>query len=355
MRNPLRLALLLTATLLAFVLTASAQSALLDLPRASQHARVMQRVGITDITINYHRPLVKGRKVFGTLEPYGKVWRAGANENTIIEFSDPVTVEGKPLARGIYGLHMIPGETDWVVIFSRNSSSWGSFSYDEKEDALRVTVKSHPDEMHEALTYDFDDPQPNSTIITMKWDKVAVPFKVEVNTPQVVEASLKDQLRGRVQYEWQSWNEAANYLADNKVNNEEALKYANKSIETEEHFENLITKARILDALNRKDEAAAVRAKALPLGNAIQVHIYGRQLQIQGKQDEAFNIFRGNIKKYPDNWLTHSEAARIACASGDFDTAIKEMKLSAAGADAQNKPAFEALVRRLENKEDINK
>jgi len=355
MRRTLLLATVSIAILMMAVPFGSAQSALLDLPRASQHARVMQRLGITDITINYHRPLVKGRKIFGGLEPYGKPWRAGANENTIIEFSDAVTVEGKPLAKGVYGLHMIPGESDWTVIFSRNSSSWGSFSYDQAEDALRVTVKSHPDEMHEALTYDFDDLQPNSTVISMKWDKIAVPFKVEVNTPQVVDASLKNQLRGRVQYEWQSWNEAAQYLADNKINNEEALTYANKSIETEEHFENLVTKARILDALNRKDEAATVRNKALPLGNAIQVHIYGRQLQQQGKQDEAFNIFRANIKKYPDNWLTHSEAARIACANGDFDTAVKEMKLSADGADAQNKPAFEALLRRLQNKEDINK
>ena len=355
MRKPLSLALLLTATLFAFVLNSSAQSALLDLPRESQRAAVSQRVGITNIIIRYHRPLVKGRKVFGGLEPYGKVWRAGANENTTIEVTDPVTVEGKPLAKGTYGLHMIPGETDWTIIFSNNATSWGSFSYDQKEDALRVTVKSHPDEMREALTYDFDDPKANSVTVVMRWDKIAVPFKVEVNTPQVVEASLKNQLRGRAQYEWQAWNEAAQYLADNKVNNEEALKDADKSIETEEHFENLMTKVRILDLLNRKDEAAALRNKALPMGSVIQVHIYGRQLQIQGKQDDAFNVFRTNIKKYPDNWLTHSEAARMACATGDFDTAVKEMKIAAAGATEQNKPAFEALVRRLENKEDINK
>lgn len=353
-RNFLFAALALAALLLA-ASAASAQSALLDLPRDSQRAEVIQKIGITNITILYHRPLVKGRKVFGTLEPYGKVWRAGANENTIIEFSDPVTVEGKTLAKGIYGLHMIPGESDWTVIFSKNSSSWGSFSYKEAEDTLRVTVKSHPDEMHEALTYDFDDPKPNAVTIVMRWDKIAVPFKVEVNTNEAVEQSLQNQLRGRVQYEWQSWDEAATYLADNKMNPEEALKDADHSIQVEERFENLMTKARILDTLNRKDEATTARNKALDMGTAIQIHVYGRQLQIQGKTEDAFNVFRTNVKKYPDNWLVHSEVARMACAKGDFDTAVKEMKIAAAGATDPNKPAFEGLVKRLEAKEDINK
>ena len=113
-----------------------AQSTALNLPTISQGATVSQRVGITDITVHYHRPLVNGRKVWGAMVPYGAVWRAGANENTTIEFTDPVTIEDKQLAKGVYGLHMIPGENEWTVIFSNNSSSWGSFSYDQKEDAL---------------------------------------------------------------------------------------------------------------------------------------------------------------------------------------------------------------------------
>lgn len=203
------LATLLFATLFTLVRFSHAQSALLDLPRDSQRAEVSQKIGITNVTILYHRPLVKGRKIFGGLEAYGKVWRAGANENTIIEFSDPVSIEGKPLAKGTYGLHMIPGESDWTIIFSKNSSSWGSFSYDRKEDALRVSVKSHPDEMHEALTYDFDDPKPNAVTVVMRWDKIAVPFKVDVNTGEIVEQSLHDQLRGRAQYEWKSWDRSS--------------------------------------------------------------------------------------------------------------------------------------------------
>ena len=134
-----------------------AQSFVLDLPRQSQHAVVSQRIGITDITINYHRPLVNDRKVWGRLVPYGQVWRAGANENTTITFSDPVTIEGKPLDRGTYGLHMIPNADEWTVIFSKNSTSWGAFTYKQDEDALRVNVKPQTAEMHNALTYDFDE------------------------------------------------------------------------------------------------------------------------------------------------------------------------------------------------------
>ena len=354
MQKRVLLALFLTGSLVAAPLL-RAQSALLDLPRASQHAQVMQRVGITNITINYHRPLVKGRQMIGKVEPYGKVWRAGANENTTIAFSDPVTIEGKPLAKGTYGLHMIPGENEWTIIFSNNATSWGSFSYDQKEDALRVTVKSQPSDFHEALTYDFDDVKPNATLITMRWEKVAVPFHVEVNTNEMVEQSLHNQLRGRAQYEWQAWDEAANYLLDNKLSADEALKDADQSIQLEDRFENLITKARALDSLGKKEEATTARNKAVAMGTAIQLHIFGRQLQQQGKQEEAFAVFRTNIKRYPDHWLVHNETARLAVAKGDYDTAVKEMKLSLAGADDPNKPAIEALLRRLQAKEDINK
>ena len=156
MRRYLLLILLAVEALVLAAPPAGAQSTLLDLPRASQRAQITKRVGITDITITYHRPLIGGRKVWGGLVPYGQPWRAGANENTIIEFTDPVTVEGKPLAKGRYGLHMIPSETDWIIAFSKTNTAWGSFSYDQAEDALRVTVKPRPSEFHEALTYDFD-------------------------------------------------------------------------------------------------------------------------------------------------------------------------------------------------------
>jgi len=356
MNRKILLAVLLIGSGLVGAPRSQAQSALLDLPRASQRAAVMQRIGITNITIRYHRPLVNGRKVWSNgIAPYGEVWRAGANENTTIEFSDAVSVEGKPLAKGTYGLHMIPGQDEWIVIFSKNASSWGSFSYDKAEDALRVTVKPQATEFHEALAYDFDDVKPNSTTVTLRWDKVAAPFKVEADTNEIVKQSLHNQLRGRAQYEWQSWDDAANYFLAGKVNLEEALKDADNSVQAESRFENLMTKSKILDALMRKDEAAKIRAAALASGTGLQVHVYGRQLMAQGHQDQAFEVFRANIKKYPNEWYSHGEAARMACAQGNFDNAVKEMKLAAAGAPDPTKPGIEALVKRLEAKEDINK
>lgn len=355
MRRYIAVAALIVAGLFVGATGADAQSALLNLPDVSQHARAMQRIGMTDITIDYHRPLVRGRKIFGGLQAYGQVWRAGANYNTTIEFSDPVTIEGQPLPKGVYGLHLIPGETSWIVIFSRNSTSWGSFTYDIAEDALRVTVKQQTIENHEALSYDFDDPKPNSAVITMRWEKVAVPFKVEVNTPAIVTQSLQNQLRSRVQFEWLAWEEAADYLLNNKLSAEEAAKYADRSIEIEDRFENEITKAQALSVLGRKDEALAAHDKAVAIGSQLQLHAFGRGLQAQGRPDEALELFRINIKKDPNSWVGHNDAARIAVAKGDFDTAVKEMKLAVTAAPESLKAQHVDLVRRLENKEDINK
>jgi tetratricopeptide (TPR) repeat protein len=348
----------LTPVFIAVVFVATlghAQSAVLDLPRDSQHAKVVQRVGITDITINYHRPLVKGRKVWGGLVPYGQVWRAGANENTTIEFTDPVSVEGKPLAKGIYGLHMLPTENEWTVIFSKTATAWGSFTYNQAEDALRVTVKPQAVDMKEALAYEVDDVTPTSAVIALRWEKLAVPFKVEVDTHGIVAQNLHAQLRGLSQYTWDGWDDAATYFMTNKYNLDEALKYEDRSIGVEERYDNLMTKARILDAMNKKDEATAARNKALGMASVVQLHSYGRQLQQEGKQEQAFEVFRTNIKKNPTHWTAHSEAARMACAKGDYDGAVKEMKLASAAAPEQLKGPLDGFTKRLEAKEDINK
>jgi len=336
-----------------FALNSNAQ--ILDLPRESPKAQVSQRVGVTDIAILYSRPLVKGRKIWGGVVPLGDIWRAGANENTTIEFSDPVTVEGKPLPKGVYGLHMIPNENEWTVIFSKNSTSWGSYTYNQGEDALRVAVKPQPAELREALTYEFDNLKPDSATVALRWEKIAVPFKVEVNTNEIVQGSMQRQLRNWPKWSWQGWDEGANYLLTHKIALNDALKYSDESVVLEERFDNLMTKANVLEALGRKNDAAPVRTKAIAVGSVLQLHSYGRQLQTQGKQDQAFEIFRTNIKKNPNHWAVHSEVARMACASSRFDDAVKEMKLAAAGAPTQYKPAFEKLAQRLERKEDINK
>ena len=341
--------------LLFFIPMAYAQSTILDLPRASQHAVVTQRIGITDVSITYHRPVVNKRKIWGGVVPYGDVWRAGANENTTIAFTDPVSIEGKTLPKGTYGLHMIPGENEWTVIFSRNSTSWGSFTYDQKEDALRIAVKPQPAEFHEALTYDFDDVKPDSSTVTLRWEKIAVPFKVAVNLNDVVQQSLNQQLRGLGQYTWFGWDDAATYLVDNKTNLDEALKYSNNSIQNEERYENLFTKSRILDAMGKKDESNATKNKALAKANALQLHTYARQLQNEGKQAEAFTIFRDNAKKNPDQWIVHVGLSRMYSGQGDFANASKEMNTAITTAPDNQKPPLQAFAKRLEAKEDINK
>ena len=331
-----------------------AQSFTLDLPLQSQQAQVSQRIGITDITIAYHRPLVNDRKVWDGLVPYGKVWRAGANMNTTITFSDPVIIEGKPLDKGTYGLHMIPNADQWTIIFSKNSTSWGSFTYDEKEDALRVTVKPKAADMHNALTYDFDDLQKDSAVVELEWEKVAVPFKVSVDVHEVVEASLKKQLRNLSQYTWMSWDNAATYLLGEKVDLDDALKYADKAIENEDRFDTEMTKAQVLTALNRKDDAVTAEKKALALAGPLQVHQYARQLLGQKRNEEAYAIFRENAQKHPDQWFVHTGLARMYSAQSKFDDATKEMKLSMAAAPADQKDYLDGLEKRLEAKQDIN-
>jgi len=335
--------------------TATGETLMLNLPRQSQHALITQRIGITDITINYHRPLANGRQIWGKLVPYGQVWRAGANENTTITFSDPVTIEGQALDKGTYGLHMIPGENQWTVIFSKDSAAWGSFSYKQDQDALRVTVKPQATEAHDALAYDFDDVKADSAVVTMRWDKVAVPFKVAVNVNEIVTASIHRQLYGLNQYYWEGWDDAAGYFLANKINLDEALKDEDLSIQAEERYDNLLNKSKILEAMGRKQDAEAFRAKALDKGSALQLYFYGRQLQAQKKQDEALTIFRANAKKFPDYWTSHLGLARVYSAQGDFDNAVKEVKLSLTGAPDSNKSNLENYVKRLQAKEDINR
>lgn len=335
--------------------TATGETLMLDLPRQSQHAVVMQRIGITDITINYHRPLANGRQIWGKVAPYGQVWRAGANENTTITFTDPVSIEGQMLDKGTYGLHMIPGEAQWTVIFSKDSRDWGSFSYKQEDDALRVNVKPQAAELHNALAYDFDDVKPDSTIVTMSWDKVAVPFKVTLNVNDIVSASIRRQAHGLNQYYWEGWDDAAGYFLANKIDLDEALKDEDQSIQAEERYDNLLNKSKILDAMGRKDDAVTARNAALDKASALQLYFYGRQLQTDKKQEEAFAIYRSNAKKFPDYWTTHVGLARVYSGQGDFDKAVKEMQFALTTAPDSNKANLQNYVKRLQSKEDINR
>src|SRR5215813_6210849 len=332
-----------------------AQATELAIPTISQHAVVTQRIGLTDVTINYHAPLVGGRKIWGTAAvPYDKVWRSGANQNTTIAFSEDVSIEGKPLAAGTYGLHIIPTADQWTIIFSKNSTSWGSFSYDEKEDALRVQVKPHDAEFRESLAYTFDDVKPDSALGTLRWEKLAVPFRVSTDVKAVTFRSIKNQLRSTGGFTWIGFDEAANWCLDNNYELEQALKWEDTSIQNEDRFENNLNKSEILSALGKKQEAEASKKKALEVASGLQLHVYGRGLQIRDKQDEGFAIFQINIQKRPNEWYTHGELSRIASAKGDFGTALKEMKLAQASAPDATKQQIQGLIARLEKKENIN-
>ena len=357
----------------------------LNIPRVSQRGTVSQRIGLTDIIITYHRPEVGGREIWGKTVPLGKVWRAGANENTTITFTDDVSVEGKPLGAGTYGLHTLPDKDQWTIIFSKNSTSWGSFSYDEKEDALRVSVKPHAAEAFEVLTYVFDDVKPDSALATLRWEKLAVPFRVSVDVKAVVLKSVKNELRSVGGFTWGGYDEAAQWCLDNNYeldrgvfplqrllqlvivdeaaqwcldNNyelEQALKWEDTSIQNEERFENLETKSRILEAMGKKEESAKVLSKAFDKANAIQLYSYARGLQRSGNAKRAFELYPQVPKKDANHWISHLALARISSNTGDFPTAAKEMTQAISGAPDQTKPFLQPLLKRLEAKDDINK
>jgi tetratricopeptide (TPR) repeat protein len=250
---------------------------------------------------------------------------------------------------------MIPGENQWTVIFSKNSGSWGSFTYKQDEDALRVNVKPQACELHDALAYDFDDVKPDSATVTMRWDKVAVPFKVHVNVNDIVTASIHRQAHGLNQYYWEGWDDAAQYFLTNRINLAEALKDEDLSIQAEERYDNLMNKSKILEAMGRQQDARLFKEKALDKASALQLYIYARQLQGEKKQDEAMKVFQSNAKKFPDYWTSHLGLARVYSAQGDFDNAVKEIKLSMTDAPEANKNALEGYAKRLQAKDDINR
>lgn len=221
------------------------------LPQVSPKAKTVQVIGLTDIAVKYHRPSVNDREIWGNLIPYDQVWRAGANENTIFYCSDDIEVEGQPLMAGKYGLHMIPGQAEWTVIFSSAANAWGSYTYDPAEDALRVKVKPKPMEIfQEQLAFEFTDVDIESATCLLRWERLAVPFRIKANTHDVVVASLRDELRSRPGFSWMGWNEAANYCLQNGVNLQEATAWANRSVFMQPNVQNMVTHAKLTAAVS---------------------------------------------------------------------------------------------------------
>ena len=242
---------LLTLIVLFVAGSFSVQAQGVTLPQASPKGKVMQTIGLTEVSVIYHRPFVKQREIWGKLVAYDQVWRAGANENTVIYFSDDVKIAGESLAAGKYGLHMIPGKEEWTIIFSNNASSWGSFTYNPAEDALRVQATPRAsDGHHEMLTFSFENVGIESAECVLSWDKLSIPFEIKANTHDQVVASLRDELRTRPGFTWMGWNQAANYCLQNNVNLQEALTWANRSVFMNPQAANILTHAQLVAKIN---------------------------------------------------------------------------------------------------------
>jgi hypothetical protein len=259
-----RFRLALAAGLLSAVTAGATLAQQLDLPRPSPNATVSQMVGVTEITIKYSRPGVKNREIWGKVVPYGEVWRTGANENTTIKFSTPVKIDGHELKAGTYGLQTLPTAGDWTVIFSKDANEWGAFSYKEADDALRIQVKPQPADFRERMAFDFDDVTDTSAKVAVHWEKLKVPFTVEVDTPSLVAAKVKDAVR------WQTSFSAASYCIQNNTCLDDASRWLDASIALDANFNNLRAKAMLLAKQNDTQGAAKYAERALAAAKTTQ-------------------------------------------------------------------------------------
>ena len=319
----------------------------------NEKAEVSQWIGPVKITIDYHSPRVhlKGvdrtGHIWGELIPYGfnndgygglapRPWRAGANEATSITFSNDVKVGGKDLKAGTYGLLLDlekTGPSNWI--FSSNSTQWGSFFYEPKNDVLRVPTTPQDEAFTEFLTYGFDDRVPDSATAFVQWENKRFPFKIEVpGVNEIYVAKLRQQLESYPGFSYHGWQRAAQICVDHKFNLEEALTWADKAINEpyrgtgggRKDFPTMETKAAVLYALGRDAEADAVMSEAvhLPGADVNPVRIFAMRLLKAGQKDKAMEIFKLNAQLHPeDKFFVNAGLARGYTALGDKENAIK--------------------------------
>ena len=345
----------------------------------NQHATVSQSLGLVTVTIDYHSPKVhnprggedRRGKIYGTLVPYGMQktlgfgtctecpWRVGANENTVFTTTNDVKIEGQPLAAGSYGLHMVPGQDEWTIIFSKNSTSWGSFFYDPKDDALRVKVKPAKSEYHEYLTFEFPERKLDQATALMRWEDLQVPFTISVdNIASLYLDKIRNELKNSQGFSWMNYTGAARYALQNK-DPKDALEWAKVAATPGfpgvENFNTLMTLADAQAANNMEADAAKTREKATAMGSPIELHQYARQLLTQGKKQEAFAVWQLNAKKYPGQWPVNVGLARGNSAVGNYKEALKYAKLALAQApDDNNKKNLQTGIAKLEAGKDMN-
>jgi len=339
----------------------------------NKKASVSEQIGITKIEINYNRPGVKGRegKIWNTsIAHYGFIdqghgtsyaapWRAGANENTTISFSHPVKVEGHDLLSGKYGFFIALGENESTLIFSKVNNSWGSFYYDETQDALRVTVKNQAlDKSVELLKYDFIDQTDSTVDIAMTWEKRKIAFRVEADRKKLQIEAFKSDFR--ITRPYYDFMDAAYWCVRNNYELDQALAWMDRAIYFrvmgEKNFRSLSAKAAVLTKMNRLDDAKKVMDEAVPLGNMLDVHYYGRTLLNQNQPKEAFSVFKTNYDKHPEEFTTNVGMARAYSSLADYKKALPYLKKALPKSpDEMNKTRVQEMIAKLEKGEDINK
>jgi tetratricopeptide (TPR) repeat protein len=357
---------------LAFAVTVSAQYPAMTLPPSgnNQKASVVQYIGPVRISIDYsspsvHGPAGKDRRghIWGELVPYGlsnlgfgngkpDPWRAGANENTVFETSNAVQIEGKALPAGRYGLHMIPQKDEWTIIFSKNSGAWGSFFYEESEDALRVNVKPHKHDYREYLTYEFLDRKPESATAELQWEDLAVGWNIKVDRIDDIYISrLRHDLTNQPSFDFHAFSIAAQYTVQSKQNLDQGLKWAEAAVSMPgigvANFNTLSTKSQVLSAMGRNDEAKSTMQTALRLPGTtpVEIHQYARQLQAANKMPEAIEVFKFNAEKNGDAWPVHVGMARVYVASGDTQKALEQARIALKQApDDLNRNNLQAMI-----------
>ena len=349
----------------------------MDVPPSGNNPRatISEEVGITSITIKYSRPDVNKRegKIYGegNLVTYGfsttnfitnkptSPWRAGANENTTITFEHDVKVEGKDIKAGTYGLHMVMAADNVTLIFSAQNDAWGSFYYEEKNDVLRVNVKTVTLEKSvEWLKYEFIDHKEKYCVVAMQWEKLSVPFKIEVDVDNIVIARLRDQVTSQKGFNSTNMLQAAQYCLNKNINLEEALQWSIRVIngfEGQKIFITFINVSTAYEVLNRIPQADSTMNEALLIATANQYTAYGRQLIGQKRTDRAMEVFKASEKRYGDVWGVNNGLMSGYSSIGDFINAIKyaDKAMVQAPNDAAKK-TLEGQIAKLKEGKDIN-
>lgn len=336
--------------ILLFGLTAiTAQN--LKTPRLSPAASVSHEIGLSCIQINYSSPGVNNRTIYGVLVPYDVIWRAGANENTTISFSDDAKINGNDIPAGTYGFHIIPTQDEWTLIFNKENKNWGSFFYDKSKDQLRLNVKPIEAAHQERLVYGFENYTPSSIDVYMHWEKKKISFTVEFDVHKIAVESFKEQLKGISGFGWQGPMQAANYCLQNNIELEQGLKWVDQSINSQKNINNLMLKASILQKLGRNNDIESLTeeiAKLIGDANEYQANNYANILLNLGKIDAAIEVFRSNLEKYPDSWNAVKSLADAYVKKGENTKAIKLYKKALEIAPSNQKAQIEKELNRLE-------